>query len=215
MTKNVKASAAIVAAFVAAVAALALLSEPPSRAEEPAAVSDALVRGDSHRLSEASDGKVTLVEFLDFECESCRAAYPFVEQLRQKYAGRVTFVLRYFPLPSHRNAEPAAIAVEAAAQQGKLEPMYRKMYETQPEWGEQTESKADVFRGFAQELGLDVGAYDRAVADPKTAERVKRDRDDGTALGVRGTPTFFLNGELLEPKSEADFTAKIDAALAN
>ena len=79
-----------------------------------------LVRPDSHRLSSA-DSPVTFVEFLDFECEACGAMFPNVERLRNDYAGRVNFVVRYFPLPGHFNAERAARAVEAAAQQGRFE----------------------------------------------------------------------------------------------
>ncbi len=74
------------------------------------------------------------MEFLDFECEACRAAFPLVEQLRSQYGDRVNFVVRYFPIPAHFNAERAARAVESAAQQGKFEPMYKKMYETQSQW---------------------------------------------------------------------------------
>lgn len=70
---------------------------------------------------------------------------------------------RYVPMPGHANAENAAVAVEAAAQQGRFEDMYDRMYETQPEWGEEQESQAAVFRGFAEEMGLDMAAYDAAV----------------------------------------------------
>jgi protein-disulfide isomerase len=178
------------------------------------APAELLVRADSHRLSTAPDGKVTLVEFLDFECEACRAAYPAVEQLREEYQGRVSFVLRYFPIPSHANAENAALAAEAAARQGQLEAMYQRMYETQTEWGEQRDSKAEVFRGFAQDLGLDMAAYDRTVADPATLDRVRADRDDGLALGVQGTPTFFINGTRVQPRSIDDLRAALDRALA-
>jgi protein-disulfide isomerase len=173
-----------------------------------------VVRDSSHRLSTAPDGKVTFVEFLDFECESCRAAFPVIEQLRDQYDGRVTFVARYFPLDGHANAMPAARAVEAAAQQGKFEAMYRKMYETQTQWGEQQTPKDAVFRGFAEELGLDMAAYDAAVDSPEIQERIEVDVADGRALGVQGTPTFFLNGERFEPQSVADLTQALDAALA-
>lgn len=184
--------------------------------DEPAAaaVRDAVVRADSHRLSTADDGKVTLVEFLDFECESCGAAYPFVEQLREKYEGRVTFVARYFPVPSHRNAENAAHAVESAARQGKFEEMYQRMFETQSEWGEQQDSRASLFRTFAEDLGLDMEQYDKDVKSSSVAQRVQKDLDDGKAVGVTGTPTFFLNGEKLAATSAEEFTAAIDKALA-
>lgn len=216
--RNAVVSALVVLVFAAVVALVAVASPKKSSDDEPASTGGSsagrLVREDSHRLSTAADGTVTLVEFLDFECESCRAAYPVVEDLRKRYEGKVTFVMRYFPIPSHTNAMNSALAVEAAAQQGKLEPMYKRMYETQAEWGEQQESKAPLFRTFAEDLGLDMAAYDAAVKDPETKERVERDRQDGLDLGVQGTPTFFLNGKQLNPSSVEDFRAQIDAALA-
>jgi protein-disulfide isomerase len=172
-----------------------------------------LVRPDSHKLGTAPEGKPTFVEFLDFECESCRAAYPAVEQLRKEYAGKVTFVVRYFPIPSHFNAERAARAVESAAKQGKFEAMYQKMYDTQTGWGEKQVPADATFRGFAAELKLDLAAYDRDYQDPATLERIKKDVADGEALGVTGTPTFFLDGAQLQPKSYEDLKASLDAAL--
>ena len=177
-------------------------------------VSAQVVRDNSHRLPGATEAKATFVEFLDFECEACRAAYPVVEQVREEYAGRVTVVARYFPIPSHTNAMNAALAVEAAAQQGQFEAMYQRMYETQAEWGEQQESQAALFRTFAEDLGLDLAAYDAALADPATTERIQRDVDDGIALGVEATPTFFLDGEKITPESVEDLREAIDAALA-
>jgi protein-disulfide isomerase len=214
VSTNLKISAALVAVFVVAVAVFLGVSGGASGGSGSGESGGAaVVRDDSHRLSTADDGNVTLVEFLDFECESCLAAYPFVEQLREDYAGRVTFVARYMPMPGHANAENAAVAVEAAAQQGSFEAMYHRMYETQAEWGEQQESKADLFRTFAEDLGLDMAAYDEAVADPATLERVLSDRDDGLALGVQGTPTFFLNGQKVEVGTTTEFIELIETAL--
>jgi protein-disulfide isomerase len=102
--------------------------------------------------------------------------------------------MRYFPLPAHLNAELAATAVEAAGRQGQLEAMYQKMYETQPTWGDQQVSHRDTFLGFARELGLDMAEFEAALDDPDIRARVLKDRDDGIALGVQGTPTFFVNG---------------------
>jgi protein-disulfide isomerase len=174
----------------------------------------ALVREDSHVLGEEGDGDVTFVEFLDFECEACLAAYPFVEQAREEYAGRVTFVVRYFPLPGHANAEPAARAVEAAARQDRFEEMYQQMYATQTSWGEQQQPMDDLFRGFAEDLGLDMAQFDADYASPEVLERVRRDVADGRSLGVQGTPTFFVNGEPFQPQSGDDFSRVLDAALA-
>ena len=171
------------------------------------------VRENSHRLNSVPDSEVYFVEFLDFECEGCRALYPAVEQLRAEYGDRVNFVLRYFPLRSHFNAERAARAVEAAAQQGQLEAMYRKMYETQAQWGEKQIPADDVFRGFAQQLGLDMEAFDATYNDPATLERIQLDIADGAALGVQGTPTFFINDERIQPRSYDDLTTALDQAL--
>ena len=172
-----------------------------------------LVRPDSHRLSSA-DSPVTFVEFLDFECEACGAMFPNVERLRNDYAGRVNFVVRYFPLPGHFNAERAARAVEAAAQQGRFEAMYKKMFDTQRQWGEQRVPADETFRGFASAIGLDLAAFDIAYRSPATLERVNADVRDGKALGVQGTPTIYVNGEQLDASSYADLTRSLDDALA-
>ncbi|NRQ51743.1 DsbA family protein [Aeromicrobium stalagmiti] len=212
-TKITVLATVVSAAIIAAVVITQKNNEPePVAADERTAIT---VREDSHRLDTVEDGKVTLVEFLDFECEACGAAYPVIEDLREQYEGRVTFVIRYFPIPSHTNAKNAAYAVESAARQGKLEDMYRRMYDTQAEWGESQDSKADLFRTYAEELGLDMAQFDADVSSPDVAARVQKDIDDGTKLGVSGTPSFFLNGEPLVPETVQDFTRAIDDALAS
>lgn len=188
--------------------------DEPDAPSGSSAANERIVREDSHVLGEEGSSEVVLVEFLDFECEGCRAAYPIVEGLREEYAGQVTFVARYFPLPGHFNAERAARAVESAARQGEFEAMYQRMFETQVQWGEQQTPADDVFRQYAVDLGLDMEQYDSDYASKEVADRVQRDVDDGLALGVQGTPTFFLNGERFEPTSVQDFNTAIDAALA-
>ncbi len=202
--------------FVAVLGALLLTADrdTSSRTVDGASAADLTVREDSRILGKKGSSDVVLVEFLDFECEACGAAYPVIEDLREKYDGRVTFVARYFPLPGHFNAERAARAVESAARQGKLDQMYQLMYETQTSWGEKQEPADDTFRNFAVQLKLDMDRYDVDYASPEVAARVQRDVDDGLALGVQGTPTFFLNGERFEPAAVEDFSNAIDEALA-
>ncbi|MGE2734726.1 DsbA family protein [Mycolicibacterium vaccae] len=185
-------------------------------APETAQASDQsrVVRANSHRLNSVPDSDVTFVEFLDFECEGCRAAFPEVEKLRAEYGDRVNFVVRYFPMSGHFNGERAARAVEAAAAQGKFEAMYEKMFETQPEWGGKREPADDVFRGFAADLGLDVAAWEAAYNAQATLDRVNEDVADATALGVQGTPTFFLNGEELLIRSYGELDTAIKEALS-
>jgi len=179
----------------------------------PLAAADArLVREDSHRITNPATAKAQLVEFLDFECESCRAAEPLVEELKKEYGDRITFVHRYFPLPGHRNSGTAALAVETAAQQGKYQEMATRLFETQPQWGEKQDSQAALFRTYAQELGLDMAGYDAAVAAQATEDRISQDVADGKALGVTGTPTFFLDGKKLTLNTEAQFRQLLDEA---
>jgi protein-disulfide isomerase len=173
-----------------------------------------VVRDNSHRLSSVPDSPVHFVEFLDFECEGCKAMYPVVEQLRSEYGDRVNFVIRYFPLSGHVNSERAARAAEAAAQQGQLEPMYKKLFDTQDQWGHRDTPSDAELRALAQEVGLDMAAFDAAYNDPATAERVAQDKADGQALGVEGTPTFFVDGSRLQPRSYEDLTGALDDALA-
>jgi len=204
-----------VAGIIAAIAVLAAGNddEPSDAAAQD--TGSALVRDDSHRLSDAGPDAPVFVEFLDFECEACGAAYPAIEQLREQYGSDVQFVARYFPLPGHFNAERAARTVEAAAQQGQFEPMYQKMFDTQQGWGEQEVPLDDLFRSYAAELGLDMELFDAAYDDPATLARIQRDVADGKSLGVSSTPTFFLDGERLEPQSFDDLVTAFDVAIAS
>ncbi|GAA1501395.1 hypothetical protein GCM10009827_010660 [Dactylosporangium maewongense] len=213
---NLMLTVTLVVAAVIAVGAFLVVDGTGSEAEPVTGAADPrLVRADSHRLDVAADGKVTLVEFLDFECESCGAAYPSVERLRKEYTGKITYVVRYFPLPNHTNAQNAAQAAQAAAQQDKFEAMYTKLFDTQKEWGEARTSHADTFAGYAEQLGLDMTRYRADVTAPATVERVNRDKADGTDLGVQGTPTFFLNGKRLQVSpTYANLKKAVDDALA-
>lgn len=189
-------------------------SPPPAGASEGrAGERPAIVDPTSHVLDDGGEGAVEVVEFLDFECEACGMFYPIVEDLREKYAGQITYVVRYFPLPGHFNSTNAALAAEAAAQQGRLEDMYARLFETQAEWGEAQESRADLFRGFAEEIGMDMPAYDTAIEDPDTLERVELDFKAGQELGVSSTPTFFLEGEQLQLQQVNDLEGAIASAV--
>jgi len=211
MSDNVKLSIALV--LVGALGLLVYLSlgnDTPEGSADPE-----VTRADSHYLTKAPDDKVTIVEFLDFECEACKAQFPTMERIREEYDGRINLAIRYFPLGGHQNGMNAALAVEAASKQGALEDMYIKMYETQAEWGESPNSKADLFAEYAQELGLDMDQFEADVNDPATRKRVEKDQADGVGLGVQGTPTIYLNGEELPTMpSYDDLKQRIDALLA-
>jgi protein-disulfide isomerase len=211
VSKNLKISLGLVVAALVAVAAAAFASGGDDGTDVDAGESD-LVADDSLILSEG-DSDVTFVEFLDFECEACGAAFPAVEQLRAAYGDDVTFVVRHFPL--HGNSVEAARAVEAAAAQGRLEDMYIRLFETQTEWGHQNSSQEDVFFGYADDLGLDMDRFREVYDDPATLEKIMRDQEAGRALGVTGTPTFFFNGEQLDIRSFGQLPDMIEQAIGD
>ena len=213
MKRNVKLSGLILLGtlVVLAVAVLSLNREAsPDQSEANKIV---VMQPNTHILQDAGDGAPILVEFLDFECEACGAFYPYIEELKKEFETEITFAFRYFPLPGHSNAFTSALAVEAAAQQGKLREMFALMFETQTLWGESRESKAEIFRSYAERLGLDMDKYDSAIVDPSALQRITTDYDAGIKVGVRSTPTFFLNNNLLTLNSFDDVRNAIVAEL--
>ncbi|TCB93408.1 disulfide bond formation protein DsbA [Micromonospora zingiberis] len=219
MTRNTRLTLAMILVVILAMIGLITVNRntaQPVASDSGGQVDPAvLVRADSHRLSTATDGKVTLVEFLDFECEACGAVYPSIKEILDTYQDRITFVVRYFPIPSHPNAELAARAAQAAANQDRFAEMYTVLFENQSQWGHQSTPQTEKFVGYARELGLDVDRFQQDLDAPATAQRVASERADGETAGVRGTPTFFLNGrQLTEIRTQADMIAAIDAALA-
>lgn len=218
MTRNIRLTlAAVVALILVGVGVLALNRRdaiPSAETTGGTVEPTVLVREDSHRLTSAPDGKVTLVEFLDFECEACGAVYPTVKEILADYEEQITFVVRYFPISSHPNAELAARTAEAAANQDRFAEMYQLLFENQDVWGHQEEPQTEVFLDYARTLGLDIDRFQRDLNDPATAARVAKDRTDGEAVGVQGTPTFFLNGEPLSDLRKDDLITMIDTALA-
>ena len=204
--------AGLIAVVIGAIL-IAVMNRPAAPEPEPSGSALPGTRTNTHILDEAGPDAPTLVEFLDFECEACGGLYPVIEQVREQYRGDINYAIRYFPIPSHANSMNAALAVEAAAQQGKVEDMYHRMFETQAEWGERQSSEAPRFRTFAEELGLDMTQYDADIQDPATRERIELDFTEGIALGVEGTPTFFLNGERLGTPAPDQLRAMIDEAL--
>lgn len=143
-------------------------------------------RASPRALNDAVPDAPILVECLNFDCEVCGAFYTVIEQFRADYAGEINYVVRSFLLPGHFNSMNAALAFKAAAQRGEFEEMYHRLFETQAQWGEQQVPHPDLFRTFAEHVGLGMDAYDAAIAVPATQERVKQDFDDGRYLGMSG-----------------------------
>ncbi|AUZ88098.1 hypothetical protein CVO76_10995 [Arthrobacter agilis] len=108
----------------------------------------------------------------------------------------------------------AAAAVGTAVQQGGFRDRHARMDGTQAQWGHTDEDRSPVFRGYAEELGLDLAAVDAAVEGPATMERIQKDKADGMAPDVQGTPAFFLDGGKIQPSSGEEFRRLIETAIS-
>lgn len=173
-----------------------------------------LTQEDSHKIA-SGGAKLNVVEFADFQCPACASARPVMEKILVDYQGRINFVYRHFPLPQHKNAMAAAQAAEAAGEQGKFWQMYDKLYENQEEWSESDKAK-EIFIRYAQDLSLNMEKFQKSMESNQFVDKVKRDQNDGYALGVNSTPTFFIGDEKIPGAlSYEDFKNKIDAKLAN
>lgn len=202
-----------VATIIIVVGAVFFLSNPSQQQQQATKVTDTKkLLGDEKHVIKATGSKVTIVEFGDYQCPACGAAYPTVKQVLADYKGKINFVWRNFPLPMHQNAVIAAVAAEAAGDQGKFWEMHDMLYENQGTWGESTNAK-NYFMSYAQKLGLDTTKFKDALDKKLHVEYIQHDEDDGIALGVNSTPTFFINGEMLPGVlSYEQFKEKIDAA---
>jgi protein-disulfide isomerase len=138
--------------------------------------------------------KVHIEEFGDFECPPCGLFHPVLEQMHQEFGDRLRITFREFPLvPTHKHALAAASAAEAAGMQGKFWEMHDLIYEHQKEWKTQFDVRP-IFEAYAQQIGIDVERFKRDRASETVAQRIFQDGKRGHSLGVKGTPTVFLNG---------------------
>jgi len=148
------------------------------------------VGGADHVLG-PSHAAVTVVEYGDFECPNCKQAAPAVKLMLARFAGRVRFVYRHFPLEEvHPHALHAALAAEAAAGQGKFWPMHDLLFENQ------AHLKLPQLRRYAEQVELDMVRYDAEMAGELYLQRVREHVESGQRSGVRSTPGFFLNGAI-------------------
>lgn len=193
--------------FVATMLVLASCSKPTFTKDQALTVMpEDQVRGSSSAV-------LTLIEFSDFQCPACGSYYPLVKQLKTDFPNDLRVVYRHFPLTGiHKNAMTAAKASEAAARQGKFWEMHDKLFETQKSWSESITAR-DVFAGFATELGLNRDQFLKDMDSPEVQKRIQYGQDTGDALGVNATPTFYLNGnELQPPNSYEDFKKIMELA---
>ncbi|PZU85410.1 MAG: disulfide bond formation protein DsbA [Chryseobacterium sp.] len=131
---------------------------------------------------------LVIVEYGDYQCPYCGAAYPVLKALMKEFGGQVKFVFRNFPLSEmHQYARPAAIAAEAANLQGKFWGMHDAIYENQGALNE------NFLMKLAEKLNLNIPQFEKDLRNPGLAEKVDSDFESGIISGVNGTPSFFVN----------------------
>lgn len=138
-----------------------------------------------------ADAPVTMVEWSDYQCPFCRRAHPTVEQLLTEYKGDIRFVYRDFPLSFHQHAMPASEAAHCALDQGKFWEYHKNLFEVQGDLSEADLSKR------ASDVGLDGAAFTACLKSKKFDGDIQSSMSAGSALGVTGTPAFFINGRML------------------
>jgi len=181
----------------------------PSAPSAPNVDMEALADDDAFKGDE--DAPVTIVEWSDFECPFCGRFYSqTLSQIEETYinTGKVKLVYRDFPLGFHQNAQKAAEAAECADDQGKFWEMHDMLFESGVSGG------VAGFKQHAADLGLNTATFDNCLDSGEKAEEVQKDMRDGSNAGIRGTPGFIINGQLLSGAQPfAAFQQAIEAAL--
>jgi protein-disulfide isomerase len=156
-----------------------------------------------------ADAKVTMVEFVDFECPFCgRYARDTLPRIHREYGDRIRYVSRHFPLSSHRHAEPAALAAECAHEQGRYWQLHEELFAHQDALDE------DGLTTHARKAGVNMERYTACLRAKSTRARVQRDLDEGRRYGITGTPTFFINGRPIRGAQPYEqIKAQLDDAL--
>jgi len=167
------------------------------------------------RIKGNPDAEVELIEYSDFQCPACAQFYPYVNDLMAEYGDSIRLEYRHFPLINiHPQAVPAARAAEAAAQQGKFWEMHDKLFENQTVWSRAANPSAH-FSQYAEEIGLDVSLFRRHLGSTVINSAITDSFNDARERGFTGTPTFLLNGEVMEVTTFEDFRNQIEAAVGN
>ncbi len=173
--------------------------------------SDALIKPYSP-MKGSTDAKVTIVEFLDPACESCRQFYPFVEKLLEKHEGKLNQVIRYAPF--HPGSDDVVKILEAARKQGVYWSVLEHTFGTQPYWASHHNPQPELLWKYLEHYKFDVARLRVDMNDPEIAEHIKQDLKDAHQLGVKKTPSFFVNGKPLTSFGYKQLEALVDAAIA-
>lgn len=205
LTQESKVLLSILLATVAIIGTAVFFFSKPTPPPKPLAREE-LVASDSFSIGNAS-ASAYLVEFSDFQCPACRAFAPVVDELVTKYSDKLFFVYRHYPLSQHTFAKPAAMAAEAAGEQGKFWEMAKLLFENQDRFSR------EQWGSLADELKLDRVKFDVALNSQNLKAKIDRDEIAAIQLKLPGTPSFFLNGVRLEVASPLDLKTTVEKAV--
>ncbi|ABI58369.1 DsbA family protein [Nitrosomonas eutropha] len=185
-------------------------SPVPASVQTPIAAQDlaTLVRFHSPVIGRL-DAPITIVEFFDPSCEGCRAFYPHVKQILSKYPNDVRLVLRYVLF--HEGSEQTVRMLEAARKQGLFQPVLEAILEAQPEWHD--DPKVTAAWRAAVRVGLNEGRARTDIQEAAISALIKMDEADVNAVGIKGTPTFFVDGKRLAKLNPQDLLNAVEGAL--
>jgi protein-disulfide isomerase len=219
--KKLYIASAVLALFAVFALVLYATSEPRNPAVQKQAAGQAqapapkldpayFVRFHSPSFGNRSSG-VVVVEWLDPECEGCRAIHPAMVRIMAEYSDRVYFVFRYMPF--HSNSLYAASVLEEARELGKFKEALNIIFEKQPEWGGHGKPRPELIPGYLETIGIPKEKLERSSVIQKHGSKIKQDEDDGLKVGVTGTPSFFVNGQQVAELGEDSLRAAINRAL--
>lgn len=171
----------------------------------------ALLIRDYSPVKGSPDAKVTIVEFFDPACETCRAFYPFVEQMMEANPGKIRLVLRYTPF--HEGSDYVVKVLEAARDQGKYWEVLEAAFASQPAWASHAHPQPEKIWQYLGKTGLD---FEQARADMHSSAitgRIRQDMSDARQLKVSKTPSYFVNGQPLLQFGYRELQELVDSAI--
>jgi len=194
---------------------------PSPTAQQPTEPAEVLGAEDFNKITSGGaavkgeeNAVITIVEFSEYQCPYCkRYVDETYSQLWKEYGDKIRYVFHDYPLPFHSHAQKMAEVARCAGDQGKYWEMHDLLFKNNETWSSKEDVSADI-KSYAQQLGLDLEEFNNCLDSGKYTQTVKDDMALGQAVGVQGTPTFFINGKrLVGAQPFASFKAIIDAEL--
>ena len=183
-------------------------NQPPPENSNQTIDQNTVLANATHTIRD-QNAPLNVVEFGDFQCPACAQAEPILKKVLGQNGEKIYFVFRHYPLSTHKNARIAAQAAETAGIQGKFWEMHDLIYENQKEWSDSGDAEEIFFR-YAEQIGLDKSKFKDDI--DKTTTTINDDYALGNKVGVKSTPTFFINGKKYSGVvSEATFQQLLDS----